>query len=309
VTAVIDSSTRSVESCLRAAASGLRQARGAADGPDAAEARAEAEVLLAHALGKPRSWLYAWGDASVPAPAAQAFDRLVMRRAAGEPVAYLTGRRGFWTLELEVGPDTLIPRPETERLVELALERLPAGRPLTVADLGTGSGAIALAIASERPQARVHATDASPGALAVAQANAARLGLGNVRCHAGAWDDWYGALAAALAGARCDLIASNPPYIAEGDAHLSRGDLRFEPATALSSGADGLDAIRAIVAGAPVHLHPGGWLLLEHGLDQGAAIRALLAEAGFAEIATHADLEDRERVTLGRCADAGGRAG
>ena len=305
----------SVDAWLRAATSRLSAAAaadGAPAGPDAdavAEARAEAEMLLAHALGKPRSWLYAWGDAAVPALVAEAFDRLVTRRAAGEPVAYLVGRRGFWTLELEVGPDTLIPRPETEQLVELALERLPAGRPLTVADLGTGSGAIALAIASERPQAQVHATDASPGALAVARANAARLGLDNVRCHAGAWGDWYGALAAALAGARCDLIASNPPYIAEGDAHLSRGDLRFEPATALSSGADGLDAIRAIVAGAPAHLHAGGWLLLEHGLDQGAAIRALLAQAGFVETATYADLEGRERVTLGRCAAAGGRAG
>ena len=294
----------SVDACLRTAALRLASAEGpSATAADKADARAEAETLLAHALGKSRSWLYAWGDAAVPAQVAERFERLVARRAAGEPVAYLVGRRGFWTLELEVGPDTLIPRPETERLVELALERLPADRPLTVADLGTGSGAIALAIASERPQARVCATDASPGALAVARANAARLGLARVECLAGAWDDWFGALAAALAGTRCDLIASNPPYIAAGDPHLDRGDLRFEPATALSSGADGLDAIRAIVSGAPAHLQPGGWLLLEHGFDQGAAIRGLLAQAGFVEVATHVDLEGRDRVTLGRRAD------
>ena len=286
-----------VEACLRAAASRMLPSAGTA-----AEARAEAETLLAHALGKSRSWLYAWGDAAVPAAQASVFERLVARRVEGEPVAYLVGRRGFWTLDLEVGPDTLIPRPETERLVELALERLHVDRPLVVADLGTGSGAIALAIASERPRARVYATDASPGALAMARANAARLGLGHVHCLAGHWDDWFGALAAALDGARCDLIASNPPYIAAGDAHLQRGDLRFEPAKALASGADGLEAIRAIVAGAPLHLHPGGWLLLEHGLDQGEAIRGLLAQAGFVEIATHADLEGRDRVTLGRCA-------
>lgn len=253
----------------------------------------DAEILLAHAVGKPRSWLFAHGDDAVPAATAAAFEALVQRRAAGEPVAYLTGQRGFWRFDLAVTPATLIPRPETELLVELALARLPSDRALRVADLGTGSGAIALAIASERPHVQVFATDASAEALAVAGANAQALRLANVGFRAG---DWW----APLAGERFDLVASNPPYIALGDPHLEEGDLRFEPAPALSSGTDGLDAIRAIVAGAPAHLEAGGWLMLEHGWDQGAAVRALLAQAGFAEVATHRDLEDRDRVTLGR---------
>lgn len=255
--------------------------------------RADAELLLAHVAGRDRAWLFAHaGDELAPEQAA-GFAALVERRAAGEPVAYLTGHRGFWTLELEVGPDTLIPRPETETLVELALARLPIGIPARVADLGTGSGAIALAIASERPQAEVIATDFSAGALAVAERNALRNGVGKVEFRRG---DWY----APLGSERFGLIASNPPYIADGDPHLGEGDLRFEPPTALSSGADGLDAIREIVAGAPVHLVPGGWLLLEHGLEQGAAIRELLQHAGFVDVATERDLEDRDRITLGR---------
>lgn len=253
----------------------------------------DAEILLAHAVGKPRSWLFAHGDDAVPAATAAAFEALVQRRATGEPVAYLTGQRGFWRFDLAVTPATLIPRPETELLVELALARLPSDRALRVADLGTGSGAIALAIASERPHVQVFATDASAEALAVAGANAQALRLANVGFRAG---DWW----APLAGERFDLVASNPPYIALGDPHLEEGDLRFEPAPALSSGTDGLDAIRAIVAGAPAHLEAGGWLMLEHGWDQGPAVRALLAQAGFAEVATHRDLEDRDRVTLGR---------
>jgi len=243
----------------------------------------DAEFLLVHVLGKSRGWLFAHRGEPVPDQAALAFDALVLRRAAGEPVAYLTGRRGFWRFDLAVSPATLIPRPETERLVELALERLPAGRPLRIADLGTGSGAIALALAFERPLAHVVATDAS----------AAALHLHNVEFREG---DWF----APLAGERFDLVASNPPYIAHGDPHLDEGDLRFEPAMALSSGTDGLDAIRAIVAGAPSHLVPDGWLLFEHGWDQGAAIRALLDEAGFIDVSTQRDLEHRDRVTLGR---------
>ena len=196
-------------------------------------------------------------------------------------------------LDLMVTPDTLIPRPETERLVELALERLPRSGRVRIADLGTGSGAIALALAGERPDALVAATDASAAALAVAGANARAAGLGNVCFHAG---DWFGA----LPGQRFDLVASNPPYVADGDPHLLEGDLRFEPPAALSSGRDGLDAIRRIVADAPAHLSPGGWLLLEHGWTQGAAVRALLQAAGFVEVGTHRDLEERDRVTLGR---------
>ncbi|WP_181168269.1 peptide chain release factor N(5)-glutamine methyltransferase [Cognatiluteimonas lumbrici] len=264
----------------------LRAASARVDPPDAA-------LLLAHALQRPRAWLYAHGDEAVDAAAAARFESLLARRVAGEPVAYLTGSRGFWRFELRVTPDTLIPRPETELLVELALERLPADRVLRVADLGTGSGAIALALAGERPRAEVVATDASPAALAVARGNAAALGIGNVAFREGSWF-------APLAGERFDLVASNPPYVAAGDPHLGEGDLRFEPATALASGGDGLDDIRAIAAAAPAYLAAGGWLLLEHGHDQGAAVRALLREAGLADVATHRDLEQRERVTLGR---------
>jgi release factor glutamine methyltransferase len=255
--------------------------------------RADAEALLLHALGRDRAWLFAHGRDPVVAATAQAFDALVARRAAGEPVAYLTGRRGFWTLDLAVTPATLIPRPETELLVELALERVDAGPGRRIADLGTGSGAIALALASERPQARVVATDLSPAALEVARANARAHGLGHVDFRQGAW--W-----APLSGERFDLVASNPPYIAADDPHLAQGDLRFEPPTALAAGADGLADIRLIVADAPAHLLPGGWLLFEHGWDQGAAVAALLAERGFTAVATVQDLEVRDRVTLGR---------
>jgi release factor glutamine methyltransferase len=271
--------TPSVRELLRAASARI-------DGTDA-------QLLLAHALQRPRGWLFAHGDDAVPAAVAEAFAALVGRRLAGEPVAYLTGRRGFWSFDLAVSPATLIPRPETERLVELALERLPEGTPLRVADLGTGTGAIALALAHERPQARVIATDLSDDALAVARGNARALGLANVEFRAGSW--W-----APLQGERFHVVASNPPYIALADPHLAEGDLRFEPAGALSSGADGLDAIRAIVRDAPAHLVAGGWLLLEHGWEQGAAVRALLQAEGFDDVRTARDLEDRDRVTLGR---------
>lgn len=254
---------------------------------------ADARLLLAHALGKPVAWLYAHADDDIDDSVVRSFTALVEARVAGEPVAYLTGRRGFWTLELEVNGDTLIPRPETELLVELALSRLPAGMPVWVADLGTGSGAIALAIAKERPQAKVIATDASQGALDVARRNASLNGVANVEFRHGSWF-------APLVGARFDLIVSNPPYIADGDPHLQQGDLRFEPATALSSGRDGLDDIREIVAGAGEHLVAGGWLLLEHGLEQGALIRSLLETVGFVDVTTERDLESRDRVTLGR---------
>ncbi|MGF0669902.1 peptide chain release factor N(5)-glutamine methyltransferase [Stenotrophomonas maltophilia] len=259
------------------------------------DARHEAELLLLHVLERPRSWLFAHATDPLAANDQAAFESLLARRVAGEPVAYLTGRRGFWTLDLEVDPATLIPRPETELLVELALERLPPDQALQLADLGTGSGAIALALASERPRAQVLATDASPGALAVAARNAARHELDNVRFAEGG-HDWY----APLQGVRFDLIASNPPYIASNDPHLEQGDLRFEPSTALASGMDGLDDIRRIVDGGQAHLRPGGWLLIEHGWDQGAAIRALFDATGFAEVQTVQDLEQRDRITLGR---------
>lgn len=269
----------SIDSALRGARSRL--------------APGEAELLLMHVLERGHGWLYAHGRDPLPAAAATRFGRLVERREAGEPVAYLTGRRGFWSLDLRVGPDTLIPRAETERLVELALERLPAGTPGRVADLGTGSGAIALAIASERPRLQVVATDASAAALGVARDNAVALGLANVEFRHG---DWF----APLVGERFRLVASNPPYIARDDPHLARGDLRHEPARALASGADGLDDLRVIARAAGAHLEPGGWLLLEHGHDQGPAVRELLRAAGFLEVATATDLEGRDRVGLGR---------
>lgn len=271
----------------------LREARAALDAVDA-------ECLLAHVLGRPRSWLYAHGDDDLDDASAQRFAGLVARRRAGEPVAYLTGVRGFWRLELRVTPDTLVPRPETERLVELALERIPPGAMVDVVDLGTGSGAIALAIASERPQARVVATDASSAALDVAEANARSLRIGNVRFARG---DWW----SAVGDARFDVVASNPPYIAEGDPHLSQGDLPYEPPGALASGTDGLDAIRAIAGGVRRHLRPGGWVFLEHGFDQGPAVRAVLQGAGLADVATAPDLEGRDRVTMG-CLPAPARA-
>lgn len=257
--------------------------------------RVDAEWLLAHVLGRPRSWLFAHSGDPVPIAAAVRFATLSARRQAGEPVAYLTGTQGFWTLDLEVSPATLIPRPETERLVELALARIPPDAEVPIADLGTGSGAIALAIARERPRARVIATDASDAALAIARRNGLRNRIANVEFREG---DWL----APLAGERCAVIASNPPYIAEGDPHLDQGDLRFEPTTALSSGTDGLDAIRRIVLDAPGHLVAGGWLLLEHGWDQGEPVRTLLVQGGFIEVETARDLEGRDRVSLGRTA-------
>jgi len=255
--------------------------------------RADAELLLLHVLQRPRSWLFAHADDVLDEEARAAFSALVERRAAGEPVAYITGRRGFWSLDLEVTPATLIPRPETELLVELALERLSPETECRVADLGTGSGAIALAIASERPQARVLASDASEAALAVARRNAQSHGLANVEFVQG---DWL----APLAGRRFTLIASNPPYIEVDDPHLAQGDLRFEPSSALASGADGLDDIRRIVDDARDHLEPGGWLLLEHGWNQSDAVRGLLETAGYAEVFTAQDLESRDRVSGGR---------
>lgn len=256
------------------------------------EARLEAELLLAHALDRPRSWFYAHaGDLLEPRDARE-FEALLRRRDHGEPVAQITGHRGFWSLELAVTADTLIPRPETELLVELALERLPRAEPRRVIDLGTGTGAIALAIASERPLADITAVDASAAALQVARDNASEAGL-PLRLLA---SDWF----SAVAGECFDLIASNPPYIAEDDPHLRQGDLRFEPRSALASGPDGLDAIRRIVRDAPAFLAPGGWLLVEHGYDQGPAVRALMHDAGLQSVATERDLEQRDRVTLGR---------
>lgn len=270
----------------------LREATAALPGDDA---RAEAEILLAHALGRPRAWLYAHADEAPDATRLPAYAALLARRRAGEPVAQILGRREFWSLALSVTSDTLVPRPETELLVELALARIPAQVPVRVLDLGTGSGAIALAIASERPAAVVTAVEASARALDIAKKNAASLGLGSVRMLRGDWfspvaDEWF------------DVIVSNPPYIADDDPHLAQGDLRFEPRSALASGHEGLDDIRRIVAHAPAHLVPGGCLLVEHGWQQGEAVRAIFAAAGFTDVETVRDLEDRDRVTRARTA-------
>ncbi|HEX3124422.1 MAG TPA: peptide chain release factor N(5)-glutamine methyltransferase [Rhodanobacteraceae bacterium] len=253
----------------------------------------EARLLLAEACGFSEASVIAQGGRELPPEIEARFNDFVARRRAGEPIAYIVGRREFWSLDLTVNPDVLIPRPETELLVELALQRIPQNAQVDIADLGTGSGAIALAIACERPRARVLATDASTAALAVARDNATRLGIGNVGFAQGDW-------CAAVGGQRFDLLVSNPPYIAQADIHLQQGDLRFEPRAALASGIDGLDAIRSIVAAAPGHLHPHGWLLFEHGHDQGSSARDLLAQSGFVETFTAVDLEQRDRVSGGR---------
>lgn len=261
--------------------------------------RVDAEVLLAYALSKPRSWLISHADDQLSQEHALAYEVVIEQREAGEPIAYITGRRGFWSLDLEVTPDTLIPRPETELLVELALARVPTGVPCKVLDLGTGSGAIALAIARERPNAAVVATDANIETLAVAQRNAQRHHIGNVSFVHG---DWF----TPLGDRRFDVIVSNPPYVENADPHLEQGDLRFEPRRALASGSDGLDDIRRIVRDAGLHLSPGGWLLFEHGWNQGDTVRALLDAAGFAELSTVRDLEQRDRVSFGRLSVSSG---
>lgn len=253
----------------------------------------DAQVLLAHVLRRDRTWLVAHRDEALQHGAATTFFALAERRRNGEPVAYLVGRREFWGLSLQVSPAVLVPRPETETLVELALEWLPTDRPLRVLDLGTGSGAIALAIARERPNADVVAIDASVAALTVARANATTLGLRNVTFME---SDWY----ATVGGARFDLVASNPPYVAAGDPHLGLDDVRFEPLAALVAGADGLHALRTIVTGAGERLTPAGALLVEHGYDQAAAVRALLEDAGFVHLTARRDIAGIHRVAGGR---------
>ena len=258
-----------------------------------AEARQEAEILLGHVLQRERAWLFTHADFIPDSAQVEKFEELIAARERGEPIAYLIGHRGFWTLDLLVTPAVLIPRPETELLVELALARIPLGVEFRVVDLGTGSGAIALAIASERPHAHVLATDASADALAVAKANAQRFGITNVEFLEG---NWYEPL-----GSRTfEMIVSNPPYIAANDAHLAQGDLRFEPAPALASGPDGLDAIRQIIDTAPRHLASTGWLFLEHGYDQGERVRNLLSQHGFIEVRTWQDIGDHDRISGGQ---------
>ena len=255
----------------------------------------EARMLLERVLGKTRAWLIAHADEAAGAEAAQAFLVLAERRRQGEPVAYILGEREFYGLDFAVARAVLIPRPETELLVELALARMPANADLRVLDLGTGSGAIAVALAKQRAQARLTAVDVDYAALSLARANAARHRV-SVRFFCG---DWFGA----LSGESFDLIVSNPPYVASADPHLAAGDVRFEPQRALVGGADGLDCIRAIVAKAGAHLSPGAWLLFEHGYDQAAACRALLQAEGYREVQSWPDLAGIARVS-GGCAAA-----
>jgi release factor glutamine methyltransferase len=255
---------------------------------DAVDARA----LLRHVLQCPASRLVAFPESRL-APAQWAdFGALVERRAAGEPVAYLVGARAFYGYDLVVTPAVLIPRPDTELLVELALAHFGDKPGARVLDLGTGSGALAVALALELPNADVTAVDRSREALLVAMANAARLGASV----SFVLSDWF----SALGGDRFQLIVANPPYIAAGDPHLEQGDLRFEPQTALASGPEGLDDLAEIAAEAPHHLEPGGWLFMEHGYDQAMRVRSLLTDAGFASIASHRDLAGIERVTGGQ---------
>ena len=261
----------------------------------AAESRREAALLLAHALGRPAWWLHAHDRDPVPRLAKRRFERLLARRAGGEPLAYLTGRREFWSLDLEVTPAVLVPRPETEHLVEAALGLIPSSARTRLADLGTGCGTIALALARERPGCRVIATDASAAALALAASNAARLRIGNVEFRRGHW-------CAALGRERPALIVANPPYVRAGDPHLQGDGVRFEPRAALVAGADGLDAIREIVSRASCHLAPAGRLLLEHGATQGETVRRLLARHRFREIAHFRDYAGRDRVVCARLA-------
>lgn len=253
--------------------------------------RTEAELLLLHLLGCDRGWLFAHADDTLPDDAARSLQSLSQRRAAGEPLAYITGRREFWSLALQVSPAVLIPRPDTEILVQWALELAAANAVDAVLDLGTGSGAIALALARELPAVRVTASDASAAALAVAQANGIALAT-PVEWLEGSWFD-------PVPGRRWSLIVSNPPYIAADDPHLDRGDLPAEPAAALVAGPTGLECLTAIIAAAPAHLLASGWLLLEHGYDQGAAVRDLLRAAGFTGVVTRRDLGGRDRVSGG----------
>ena len=260
----------------------------AAQLPDSPTARLDAELLLAAALGKSRSYLHTWPEKIVSSEAALTFANFLQRRRAGEPVAYILGQQGFWNLDLEVAPHTLIPRPDTELLVETALQLLPA-TPASVLDLGTGSGAIALALKHQRPTAQVGAVDASADALAVAMANAVRLQL-PVQFHKGSW---LNGISGPL-----DAIVSNPPYIAAADPHLAA--LTHEPLQALASGTDGLDDLRTIVAQAPARLAPGGWLLLEHGWDQAETVQVLLRDAGFTAVQDRKDLAGIVRCSGGQ---------
>ena len=252
----------------------------------------EAEILLMSVLEKPRSYLHAWPEKTLNNTEMEKYEQCINQRIAGEPIAHITGEKEFWSLPLRITPDVLIPRPETELLVEVALRYIPEHTRLEIADLGTGSGAIAIALASERPYCRITATDKSAKALELARQNARKLELENIRFIISDW-------CAELKDQTYDMIVSNPPYIAENDPHLNQGDLPREPRLALTSGADGLDDIRVIIDEARQSLKPGGRLIIEHGYDQEAAVKQLLASAGYINITCHYDPAGLPRVSTG----------
>lgn len=257
------------------------------------EAKFEAQLLLQNVLNVNRAWLLAHESDALQDKIKADFESLLARRLLGEPIAYILGQREFFGLNLTVTPDTLIPRPDTETLVETALDKIPTDTPFTVLDLGTGTGAVALAIAKYRPEAQVTAIDASSGALDIAKRNANQLDLTQVDFRL---SNWF----SALEGERFNLIVSNPPYIEQHDIHLTQGDLRFEPMSALASGTDGLDDIRQIVDNCLLHLHPQGWLMLEHGYNQAHLVTDLMAQSGLIDITTIKDLGANDRVTIGK---------
>ena len=255
-------------------------------------ARLDAELLLAHVLGKDRSWLFAHAEEPLSELHITAFQGLLTKRKAGHPVAHLVGRREFWSLDLRVNEHTLIPRPETELLVEKALEYIPNDAQWNIADLGTGSGAIALAIAHERPLCRISATDISANALTLARQNAHDLGIRNVEFSEGAWLE-------PVNTKQFQVIVSNPPYIRQGDPHLQTGDVRFDPVSALVSGATGLECIEYIAAHAKPLLIQDGLLMFEHGHDQASAVAEILEQNDYHDIKTFTDLSGNARVTRG----------
>ena len=275
---------------LRAARSRLVQALGL----EASVAGLEAQMLLGHVLCQPRAYLLAHPEVAMSDSNQAQYETLLTRRELGEPIAYLTGLREFYGLEFLVTPDVLIPRPETELLVDLALEKIPHDTPMQVLDLGTGSGAIAITLAKLRPQAQITAVDASPQALAIAQQNAARLGTPNVTFIE---SNWFSGL---RESSRFELIVANPPYVAENDPHLNQGDVRFEPMNALTAGLDGLDAIRHIAQTSPRFLQASGHLLFEHGYDQKTVSTELLHSLGYTDIESYRDLGGQPRVTGGK---------
>jgi len=256
-------------------------------------AAVDCELLLCHVLDVDRSYLKTWPDREISGAVEEQFQQLLQRRIQGEPVAYLIGTQGFWTLDLKVSADTLIPRPETELLVEAALE-LELPEQTKALDLGTGTGAIALALASERNHWQISAVDLMPNAVQLASANCQSHQLDNVEIFQSSWF-------AEIPAQHFDLIVSNPPYIEDGDMHLTQGDVRFEPASALVSGTDGLDDLRLLIAESVNYLADSGWLMGEHGYNQGPAVRELFEQAGFTQVETRRDLNDLERITLGCC--------